>query len=116
MNQINLKPQKKQDLHQYRGVDFWCHGRVVCGDTLGLSDLLVTGDISLHCTALHVQIKWQEEPQGTSLPIGHLLDTALSSGEKYFQARALSTSLSFGTVYIVKSDFTEIYLILAFKI
>ena len=41
---------------------------------------------------------------------------SMSSGEKYFQARALSTSLSFGTVYIVKSDFTEIYLILAFKI
>ena len=63
-----------------------------------------------------VQIKWQEEPQVTSLHIGHLQDTALSSGEKYFEARALSTSLSFGTVYIVKSDFTEIYLILAFKI
>ena len=31
------------------------------------------------CTALHIQIKWQEEPQGTSLHIGHLLDTALST-------------------------------------
>ena len=58
----------------------------------------MTGDISLHCTALHrttlhIQIKWQEEPQVTSLHIGHLLDTALSSGEKYFQARALELYL-----------------------